>query len=211
MPPERLAIPRFVAEPPQEPLPYGRWEDTLRQRFLTACLDIDNDGEELGEAGDVLWYPERVWHGRTWVPATCGTANGYELFGCVSYARTEHGEATEIHATADVTSETAAANPDWSLDLCEEVIGQWRGEDGLAAAMTLVWGVPLVTGGLIATADLGDITVDQCALLENRFTLIAPDDYRGEWLSVGLYDRKGHQLARESLYDEDDEPSPTDG
>ena len=210
MPPERLAIPRFVAEPPQEPLPYGRWEDTLRQRFLTACLDIDNDGEELGEAGDVLWYPERVWHGRTWVPATCGTANGYELFGCVSYARTEHGEATEIHATADVTSETAAAN--------RLVAGPLRGGHRAvagrgrpAAAMTLVWGVPLVTGGLIATADLGDITVDQCALLENRFTLIAPDDYRGEWLSVGLYDRKGHQLARESLYDEDDEPSTTDG
>ena len=211
MPPERYMIPRFIAEPAQEPLPYGRWADTLRQRFLTACLDVDNDGEELGQAGDVVWYPERVWHGRTWIPATCGTERGLELFGCVSYARDADGQAVDLRATADVTSETAAANPDWSLDLCEEVIGQWRATDGVAAAITLVWGTSLVGGGAIATADLGEVTVDQCETLEDRFTLIAPDDYRGEWLSVGLYDRKGRQLARESLYDEDDEPSRDEG
>lgn len=198
-------VPCFAAEPPQEPLPYGRWEDTLRQRFLTACLDVDTEGEELGDSGDVVWYPERIWHGRTWIPATCRTDHGFELFGCVSFARDADGQAQDLRATADVTSETAAANPEWSLDLCEEVIGQWRAADGVTAAMTLVWGTPLVSGGVVVTADLGEITVDQCDLLEDRFTLIAPDDFRGEWLSVGLYDRKGRQLARESLYDEDDQ------
>jgi hypothetical protein len=207
MPPARIMVPRFAAEPSQEPFPYGRWEDTLRQRFLTACLDVDTEGEELGEAGDVIWYPERLWHGRTWIPATCRTGHGFELFGCLSFARDQHGQAQDLRATADVTSETSEANPEWTLDLCEEVIGQWRAPDGVTAAMTLVWGAPLVEGGVVATADLGDITVDQCDLIENRFTLIAPDDFRGEWLSVGLYDRKGRQLARESLYDEDDEPA----
>lgn len=205
MPPERLMIPRFAAEPSQETLPYGRWAETLGQRFLEACLGVDTEGEELGEAGAIVWYPERVWHGRTWVPATCSTAGGFELYGCVSYARGSGGEAEALHATADVTTETAAQHPEWTLDLCEEVIGQWRGEDGVAAAMTLVWGRPLVEGGAIATADLGDVTVDQCVLHEERFTLVAPDDFRGEWLSVGLYDRKGRQLARESLYDDDDD------
>lgn len=203
-------IPRFAAEPAQETLPYGRWSETLGRAFLTACLDVDTEGEELGEAGEIVWFPERRWHGRTWVPATCATANGFELFGCVSFARDADEQPVELHATADMTAETAAGNPDWSLDLCEEVIGQWRGEDGVAAAMTLVWGTPMVAGGAIATADLGDVTVDQCVLMEDRFTLIAPDDYRGEFLSVGLYDRKGRQLARESLYDEDDVPSSDD-
>ena len=40
------------------------------------------------------------------------------------------------------------------MDLCEEVIGGWRGENGKVAAMTLVWGVPLVRGGAVATAEL---------------------------------------------------------
>jgi hypothetical protein len=42
-------------------------------------------------------------------------------------------------------------------------------------------------------------------LLEGRFTLIAPDDYRGDTLEVKLFDRRGRELARESLYTDDDE------
>ena len=52
------------------------------------------------------------------------------------------------------------------------------GEAGAVAAMTLVWGRPLISGGRIVTAELADLAVDQCELLEERFTLIAPDDYR---------------------------------
>ena len=71
--------------------------------------------------------------------------------------------------------------------------------------MTLVWGSPLVPGGAIATAELADLTVDQCVLLEGRFTLIAPDDYRGDTLEVKLFDRRGREIARESLYTDDDD------
>jgi hypothetical protein len=66
-----------------------------------------------------------------------------------------------------------------------------------------VWGRPLVGGGAIVTAELADVTVDQCALTEGRFTLIAPDDYRSDLLEVLLFDRRGRELAREPLYDED--------
>jgi hypothetical protein len=73
--------------------------------------------------------------------------------------------------------------------------------------MTLVWGVPLVRDGAIATAELADLAVDQCTLIEGRFTLLAPDDYRGDTLDVKLFDVRGNELARESLYeDDDDEP-----
>ena len=45
----------------------------------------------------------------------------------------------------------AEANPDWKLDLNDEVIGIWRGELGNSADMTLVWGAPLIPGGTLVT------------------------------------------------------------
>ena len=73
------------------------------------------------------------------------------------------------------------------------------------SAMTLVWGRPLVSGGAIATAELADLAVDQCELVDERFTLIAADDYRQDLLEIKLFDAKGRELARESLYGEDDD------
>jgi hypothetical protein len=103
----------------------------------------------------------------------------------------------------DFTEETAERNPGWRLDLCDEVIGSWRGHAGAVASMTLVWGHPLVTGGGIVTAELARLTVDQCELSSERFTLIAPDDYRHDLLEIALFDARGRELARESLYEED--------
>lgn len=206
MPPEDRFVPRFAAEPPQDLLPYGRWAQTLTQEFLSACLQVDTDGEELGDPGEVTWYPDRTWHGRTFVPATVQTSNGFEYYGYVSYTPGGDGEEpTDFHSLADFTAETADANPDWQIDLCDEVIGTWRGEQGKAAAMTLVWGRPMVEGGAVVTAELADLAVDQCVLLDGRFTLIAPDDYRGDTLAIKLYDRRSQQLALESLYADDDE------
>jgi hypothetical protein len=201
MPPEQRFVPRFAAEPPQEETPHGRWEERL-QRELLACLPaLSEDSTELGEPGDVLWYPDRSWHGRTYVPATCNTAGGFELFGYVRFVSASEGrEPSDFFAHLDFTDETAERNPGWQLDLCDEVIGPWRGHAGKAAAMTLVWGHPLISGGRIATAELADLAVDQCELHSERFTLIAPDDYRGDLLEIALYDARGRELARESLY-----------
>jgi hypothetical protein len=69
--------------------------------------------------------------------------------------------------------------------------------------MTLVWGRAIVAGGAVATAELGDLTVDECALSAERFTLIAPDDLDGRLLEVRLYSATGDELARESLYAEE--------
>jgi hypothetical protein len=38
-----------------------------------------------------------------------------------------------------------------------------------------------------------------------RFTLIAPDNYRSDFLDVKLWDKAGGEIAAESLYVEDDE------
>jgi hypothetical protein len=71
--------------------------------------------------------------------------------------------------------------------------------------MTLVWGTPVVDRVAVATAELAGVTVDQCLLIENRFTLLAPDDYRGDTLDVAVFDGIGRELARESLYADDGE------
>ena len=211
MPPEERFLPRFAAEPPLEELPYGRWAERLRGEFLAACLSLDSDEEDLGEPGEIRWYPDRTWHGRTYVPGTSITTGGYELFGYVRFVpASENGDPSDFSAHVDFTEETAECNPDWKLDLCDEVIGAWRGQAGAVAAMTLVWGQPLISGGAIVTAELADLAVDQCELTDERFTLIAPDDYRHDLLEIKLFDVKGRELARESLYAGDEDEADND-
>ena len=204
MPPTDRFVISFAAEPPQEGLPYGRWADTLAGHFLAACEAVDTEGEEIGDLGEICWFPDRTFAGRTYIPAVARTANDYELFGYVSFAEAGSGP-QDFDARADFTAETAEDNPDWKLDLSDEVIGRWRGEEGKTADMTLVWGVPLMAGGAIVTAELANLAVDQCELVEERFTLIAPDNYRSDYLEVKLWAKSGDLLASESLYVEDDE------
>lgn len=209
MPPEERFVCRFAAEPPQDGLPTGRWADTLRAEFMAACLRIDTEGEDLGEAQEPTWFPDRSWNGRTYVPVTARTSTGLELFGYVSFLPGDpdgEGDAQEpsgFTASADFTDELAENHDDWRMDLCDEVIGRWRGEGGHVADMTLVWGVPLVRGGTVATAELADLCVDQALLVEDRFTLVAPDAYRSDYLEIKLFNLRGEELSRESLYAED--------
>jgi len=212
MPPEDRLVPRFAAEPPQDALPYGRWEQRLREEFLAAALALDGAPEDIGQPEGLAWFPDRTWHGRTYVPATAPTSGGYELFGYVRYLPGgEEGEPQDFTAHVDFTEDTAERNPDWSLDLCDEVIGSWRGENGAVAAMTLVWGRPLLSGGATVTAELAGLAVDQCVLVDERFTLIAPDDYRQDLLDIKLYDGGGRELAAESLYDAEDDGEDDEG
>ncbi len=203
MPPTDRFVISFAAEPPQEGIPYGRWADTLREHFLSAFREMDSEGEELGEAGDLAWFPDRSYGGRTYIPAVARTTEGYELFGFVSF-REDTGGPGEFEARVDFTSELAEANPEWKLDLNDDVVGRWRGEDGKSADMTLVWGVPLIPGGALVTAELANLAVDQCELVDERFTLIAPDNYRSDYLEVKLWGKRGDELAVESLYVEDE-------
>ena len=205
MPPTDRFVISFAAEPPQQSLPYGRWADVLREQFVAACADIDSDEEEIGTPGDIRWFPDRTFYGRTYVPAVARTDVGYEVFGYVSFTDTSDAGPDDFEARADFTGDVAEANPDWKLDLNEMVLGNWRGERGSSAEMTLIWGVPLIPGGAVVTAELADHAVDQCELLEQRFTMIAPDNYRGDYLDIKLWGKRGEELAAESLYAEGDE------
>jgi hypothetical protein len=202
MPPTDRFVISFAAEPPQEGLPYGRWAETLKAQFLAAVRELDTEGEELGEPGEISWFPDRAFSGRTYIPAAARTSGGFELFGFVSFSDGTDGP-SDFEASADFTTEVAESHPDWQLDLNDEVIGTWRGELGNTADMTLVWGVPLIPGGTQVTAELANLAVDQCELAEQRFTLIAPDNYRSDYLEIKLWGKNGQELARESLYVED--------
>ena len=204
MPPTDRFVISFAAEPPQEGLPYGRWAETLKGHFLAACREMDTEGEQVGEVDtEIAWYPDRTHCGRTYVPAIARTSEGYEVFGYVSFTEGPEGPAA-FESHADFTSELAEANPEWKLDLNDEVIGSWRGELGNTAEMTLIWGVPLIPGGTLVTAELANLAVDQCELSDQRFTLIGPDNYRSDYLEIKLWSKNGDELARESLYVEDE-------
>jgi hypothetical protein len=195
VPPVPRQIPTFAAEPPQEPLPYGRWGEALAEHF-----------ERVAETaiGEISWFPDRTWGGRTYVPATAPAEEGGEVFGFVSYTREHEGaQATDFSAAADFTEETAAENPDWTLDLSDHEIGHWRGTEGRRGVVTLVWGVALVANGVAATTELGPTTTDQCTLIEDRFTLVSLDAYTGDYVDVALFGARGAELARESLYEDE--------
>jgi hypothetical protein len=188
----------FAAEPPQEPLPYGRWGELLGEHFLKAAAEIDEQ-----PAGEIIWFPDRTWGGRTYIPGTVPSGEG-EVCGYVSFSREHEGaQATDFEADAYFTEDTAEQNPDWSLDLSDLEIGDWRGPQGRRGKMTLVWGVVLVPNGAIVTAELGPTTTDSCELIENRFTLVSLDQYTGDYIEVGLFGPRGMELARESLYEEE--------
>lgn len=208
MPPTRAFFPRLIAEPPHEGLPYGRWADTLAGHFWSAVDALETD-EDLGEHGEIQWYPDRTYGGRTYVPAVAPTGDGAELFGYVCFAPAQDGaDPTDFDARAEFTRDTAADNPDWKLDLNDEVIGAWRGEGGQAGEVELIWGRPLTGGGAIVTAELDGELTDQCALLEERFALITIDAFGeggGEVVEIALWNARGKELARESLYDDEEE------
>ena len=92
------------------------------------------------------------------------------------------------------------------------MIGDWRADGGRGGEVTLVWGTPLVRGAVASSAELAGEVLDQAAVNNGRFSLIAVDAVHGFgddlYLEIKLWDRKLSELASESLYESDDESEP---
>jgi hypothetical protein len=207
MPPNPQPIPRFIADSTQEGIPHGRFAERLAEPFKQACGEIGDLPGGVEPPEELDWFPERAWGGRVWVPCTAragGSSGEIELFGHVSYVQPEGGEPSDLQAKADFTDVLAEDNPDWKIDLNDEVIGRWRGENGRGGAVTLVWGRPLVPGAVAAGGELELETVDQEVISDGRFTLVALDALNGYgddiFLQVKLWNRRGQEVASESLY-----------
>lgn len=211
MAPNPRPVPRFIADSTQEGIPHGRFAERLAESFRQACGELEDlpEGVEAPSAEAIVWFPERAWGGRVWVPCSArvdGPEGTLELFGHVSYAQPAEGsEPSEFRAKADFTDVLAEDNPEWKIDLNDDVIGHWRGENGRAGDVTLVWGRPLVRNAVAATAELDAETVDQEIVTDERFTLLALDalKYYGDdvFMQVKLWSRRADELAAESLYD----------
>jgi hypothetical protein len=207
VPPNPRPIPRFIADTTQEGIPHGRFAERLREEFAQAVAGIEGLPAGTQVPAEVDWFPERAWGGRVWVPCSTLTENEegrLELFGHVSYVQPSEGEPRDFAAEADFTDILAEDNPDWRIDLNDDVIGRWRGENGRAGSVTLVWGRPLVRGAVAATAVLEAETVDQELISQDRFTLIALDALQGYgdevFMEVKLWSRRADELASETLY-----------
>lgn len=213
MPPIARPFPRFVADSSQEKQPYGRWEERLSEQFAKACEPHADEAGSPLDAETLRWFPERGWGGRVYVPVT-GRAEGedepIEYFGWVSFERPAEGEPGELEASAEFTDVTADDNPEWKIDLNDDVIGAWRAESDRGGDITLIWGLPLVRGAVAATAELDGEVLDQAAVEDGRFTLVAVDAVSGFgdelFLEIKLWNRTLREIATESLYDEPDEP-----
>lgn len=211
-PPVARPFPRFISDSAQESRPYGRWEERLLEAFASACAPLAEEAGGEPDPEGVRFFPERTWGGRTFIPVVGpGGGDGAvpEFFGHISFAREDEGEPTELEARADFTDVTAAENPDWEVDLNDDVLGSWRADGGRGGDVTLIWGTPLVRGAVAATAELGGEVLDQAAVNDGRFTLIAVDAVHGFgdelFLEIKLWDRRLNAIATESLYAEDDE------
>jgi hypothetical protein len=213
MAPNPKPIPRFIADTSQEGIASGRFAVRLREAFVEAVEAITDLPTGASVPEEIDWFPERAWGGRVWIPCSARTESEegtLELFGHVSYALPiGEGDATDFRATADFTDVLAEDNPDWKIDLNDDVIGRWRGENGRAGAVTLVWGRPLVRGAVAATAELDGETVDQEEIVRDRFSLVALDalEAYGDdiFMQVKLWTRRAMELASESLYASEDE------
>lgn len=207
MTPNSRPIPRFIADTSQEGIPHGRFAERLRETFAAACEEIADLPAGAAVPEEVDWFPERAWGGRVWVPVSARSESEegtLELYGHVSYVQPPGGEPGDFQAKADFTDVLAEDNPDWRMDLNDDVVGRWRGENGRAGAVTLVWGRPLVRGAVAVTAELDGETVDQEEISRERFTLIALDALEGYgdevFMQVKLWSRRAMELASESLY-----------
>ena len=224
-PPITRPFPCFIADSPQEGRPYGQWAKRLEEEFAKACEPHAGEAGAPLDPETIRWFPERGWGGRVYVPgagrATEPSGGGepeegeqaadpvlVEYFGHVSFVRSEDGEPSDLRASADFTGVTAEDNPQWKIDLSDDVIGAWRAEGDRGGDITLVWGLPLVRGAVAATAELDGEVLDQAPVQDGRFTLIAVDAVRGFgdelYLEICLWDRILRQIATESLYDEPD-------
>jgi hypothetical protein len=211
-PPTGRPYPRFIADAPQEKAPYGRFEERLAERFAAVCEPLEGEAGTGLDPDTLAWFPERAWGGRVYVPVIGdstqeeGTENPrVEFFGHVSFVRTDDEEPSDLRASADFTDVTADDNPDWKVDLNDDVIGRWKADGERGGDVTLIWGLPMVRGAAAATAELDEEVIDQSAVNDGRFTLVAVDAVHGfgdeHYLSVVLWDRRMTMLARESLYE----------
>ena len=203
MPPEQRFVPRFAAEPPQEELPYGRWEERLARGVPRARSRSSTPAPRIwASRARSSGTPTARGTGARTCRRRRSTSGGYELFGYVRFLPRRRRTASRATSSPSSTSPTRppSAIPDWQLDLCDEVIGTLARRVGRGRRDDARVGAPARLGRARSRRpSWPSLAVDQCELRDERFTLIAPDDYRQDLLEIKLFDvqraRAGERVA----------------
>ena len=209
VPPNPRPIPRFIADSTQEGIPHGRFAERLGgslprglRRASTTCPRASSADGELD------WFPERAWGGRVWVPCSTraeGPEGELELFGHVSYVQPEEGDPERLpgqgrlHRRARRGQPRLEDRPQRRRDrpLARRERPRRRRHPRL--------GPPPPPGRRRRHRRARLETVDQEAISNGRFTLIALDALEGYGdeilMQVKLWSSRAKELASESLYD----------
>jgi len=213
MPPEERFVP---ASPPSlaRGLPYGRWAERLSAGVPRgpAWRSTPRRPTWASPARSAGTSTARGTGGHT-CRVTSITANGYELFGHVSFVgAVEGGDPSDFTAQVDFTEETAERNPDWELDLCDEVIRVLaRCTTGRSPRWTLSGGRPLSPAGRSSPRGWRSRPVDQCepaggALHADRARRLSPPNCsRSSCSRPGGRSSRGSRCMRETVEDQVEE------
>ena len=211
MPPVERFVCRFAAEPPQEAPPHGAWADTCRRSSSPPACGSTRRARSSARRGELRWFPDRTWNGphvraRDGAHVVRPGAVRLRLLPPRRPGRTAaSAEPSDFAATADFTDETAERNPEWRIDLCEEVVGGWRGEGGRVRGDDARLGRAAVSRR--RARDRGARRPRRRPVRDPRRPLHAD---RARRLPLGLprvklWDADGRSSLRESLYVEDED------
>ena len=209
MAPNPRPIPRFIADTSQEGIPHGRFAERLREVFRKALrrdratcprgrrCRTRSTGSRSAPGAAASGFPARP---------TASSAEGKLRALRSRLLRPAGRRASRPTSRPRPTSPTSSPRTTRTGGSTSTTtsIGRWRGENGRAGDVTLIWGRPLVRGAVAATAELDGETVDQEPISQDRFTLIALDaleDYGDDvFIEVKLWSRRAIELASETLY-----------
>ena len=161
MTPNPRPIPRFIADTTQEGIPHGRFAEQLREAFAEGLRGARGPARAAPRVpAELDWFPERAWGGRVWVPCSARTESEEGNAGAVRprLLRAATRRRAQWVRSARPTSPTSSPRTTRTGRSTSTTtsIGRWRGENGRAGAVTLIWGRPLVRGAVAATAELDD-------------------------------------------------------
>ena len=177
----------------RSPTPHGRWADRLRAEFLAAAQDLDG----IGEPGELAFYPDRTWHGYTYIPVTARTANGLRGLRLRALRRRHRRRATRATSPPTPTSprRRPSATPTGSSTCATRSSAAGAAPTAPVASMTLVWGRALVAGGARRHRRARRAHRRPVRAVDDRFTLLAPDDFADGLLEVRLYSDAGERAG----------------
>ena len=94
-----------------------------------ACGSRPRTTIELGEAGEIHWFPDRTWSGPHLRPRDRAHRHRPRALR-LRVLRARRRRRRELYAWADYTPDIAEDHPEWRMDISQEVVGGWRGERG---------------------------------------------------------------------------------